>query len=116
MNTTTLYERFPTKEERDLWWEYQRHETYARHSTTEEEKLWNENEADLIQEKLMDIRQTRLDKEEERKRKGKPILNIVGRLPSVVECEQRDPRHNLGPCPNCSFYNCQPWLRLDGTV
>ena len=112
MNTTTLYERFPTKEERDRWWLYQRSLMYARYSTTEEARLWNENEADLIMEELMDIKQTRLDKEEEQK----PILNIVGRLPSVVECEQRETQPDIGPCPNCSIYNCQPWLRLDGTV
>ena len=71
MNTTTLYERFPTEEERDLWRLYQRHLMYAKcASPTSEERLWNENECDLIQEELMEIKRTRLDNEEFARRKA----------------------------------------------
>ena len=89
MNTTNLYERFPTKEERDLWHLYHRSLMYAEHGNTKEERLWNANEADLAQEELMEIKRTRLDKEEYARRKAglearplihrhqRYILNIV---------------------------------------
>ena len=88
MNTTTLYERFPTKEERDLWRLYQRSLMYAKHGNTKEERLWNANEADLIQEELMEIKRTRLDKEEYARRKAgleaRPLIHRHQRYVLII--------------------------------
>ena len=89
MNTTTLYERFPTEEERDLWRLYQRHLTYAKHaSPTSEERLWNENECDLIQLELMELKDLRLDKEEFARRKAglkaRPLIHRHQRYVLII--------------------------------
>ena len=85
MSTTNLYERFPTEEERDLWWTYQRKRMSAVCSTTDEERSGYNQEAHLIMEELMYIKLKRMDKaavctscgHKHEKGRVKTILKIV---------------------------------------
>lgn len=65
ISRATLYERFPTEEERDLWWEHQRMLMSEMVSDTDEERRGYAERARLLWEDIVYIQFARHCKEEE---------------------------------------------------